>query len=173
MENKYKNSDFQYKIDNINQQIDFLFKGIKSKINGISDITQKDKFIKDLIEDINNCLDTNNIIKNNNKINYNNLINIEDDLNNNDNNNENEDLEQNEEIIENELLSSYDSANLNDSNPTKIFHKKRGKKYLLNSNNPKIDTNNIYNKNHIFNNAILNRHHPYYLKLSEFLQFNN
>ena len=62
LDKKYKNNDFKYKIENINQQIDFLFKGIKSKINEIDDTSQKDKLIKDMIQDINNCLDSKNDI---------------------------------------------------------------------------------------------------------------
>ena len=177
MENKYKNSDFQYKIDNINQQIDFLFNGIKSKINGINDLNQKEELIKDFIKDINNCLESNNNINNNN-YKYN-LINIEDNIKINNNfNKEKEDMDtdENNEISENELLSSYNSANLSIQNPTKIYYKKMGKKNFKNrfiSEDGKENENEFNNEKISVNNINLNSHHHHYLKLSECFQFNN
>ena len=161
LENKYKNNDFKYKIENINQQIDFLFKGIKSKIKGINDINQKDELIKDMIKDINNCLESNN----NNKYIYNNLINIDDNLNEKENN-------ENSEISDNELLSSYNSLNLKEQNPIKIYYKKRGKKQIKNRFNSEMNKENINKKKFSLNNANLNNHQRHYLKLSECLQFN-
>ena len=179
MENKYKNNDFKYKIENINQQIEFLFKGIKSKINGINDINQKDEFIRDMIQDINNCLESNNNLNNNfySPQYNNNLLNIKCNTNiknDNYNNNENEDEESSEK--ENELLSSYNSASLNDQNQVNIYYKKKRSNHIINKFKSEFgneNRNKIKEKKSSFNNDNLNNHHRHYLKLSECLQFNN
>ena len=178
LENKYKNNDFKYKIENINKQIDFLFKGIKSKINGISDTNQKDEFIKDMIQDINNCLESNDNLNNfYSPQNNNNLLNIIDNndiKNDNYNNNGNEDDEISEK--ENELLSSYNSASLDNQNQVNIYYKKKNCKNVKNKLKTDFDNENRHkikeNKNN-FNNNNFSNHHRHYLKLSECLQFNN
>jgi hypothetical protein len=179
MENKYKNNDFKYKIENINQQIEFLFKGIKSKINGISDINQKDEFIRDMIQDINNCLESNNNININiHSFSNNKLLNIEDDVNIKSDYidmNAYEKDDENEESSENELLSSYNSASLNNQKPT-IYFKKKGKKQIksnFQSEFEKDNTNKINNTKFKVNNDNSNNQHRHYLKLSECLQLNN
>ena len=182
MENKYKNNDFKYKIENINQQIEFLFKGIKSKINGISDINQKDEFIRDMIQDINNCLESNNNMNNNfysPKYN-NNLLNIDDNINiKNDNYNNNENYEDEDDETsekENELLSSYNSASLNDQNQVNIYYKKKRSNHIINKFKSEFgneNRNKIKTKKNSFIIDNLNNHHRHYLKLSECLQFNN
>ena len=179
MENKYKNNDFKYKIENINQQIEFLFKGIKSKINGISNINQKDEFIRDMIQDINNCLESNNNMNNNfySPQYNNNLLNIDDNINiknDNYNNNENEDDDSSEK--ENELLSSYNSASLNDQNQVNIYYKKKRSNHIINKFKSEFgneNRNKIKEKKNSFIIDNFNNHHRHYLKLSECLQFNN
>ena len=178
MENKYKNNDFKYKIENINQQIEFLFKGIKSKINGISDINQKDEFIRDMIQDIDNCLESNNNINNNiDSFSNNKLLNIEDDINIKSDYidmNDHEKNDENEESSENELLSSYNSDSSNNQKPPIYF--KKGKKHIksnFQSEFEKDNTNKINNKKFKVNNDNSNNQNRHYLKLSECLQLNN
>ena len=178
LDNKCKNNDFKYKIENINQQIDFLFKGIKSKIKEINDKNQKDKLIKDMIQDINNCLESKNNYNNTNTFNKNNFINIIDDMNikrDFEDENYNDENNEDEEISENELLSSYNSASLNEQNPVKIYHKKKGNKSMKYNFNHEFGKENTSKKNNNkFNdiNANLKRHH-HYLKLSECFQLND
>ena len=187
LENKYKNNDFKYKIDNINQQIDFLFKGIKTKINeinDINDINQKDEFIKDMIQDINNCLESNNTMNinsnyNSHTYNKNSLINIADNTNIKNHYSDikdNEDIYEDEEISENEFLSSYSSESLNNQNPSKIYHKKRDKKHIKNNFVSEFEKGNNYNiNNNKYNvsNAFSDSQNRHYLKLSECFQLNN
>ena len=83
LENTYNNIDMKYKIEKINQQIEYLFKGIKTKIKNINDINIKNNFINEMIQDIDKCLDnsemggTNLSLKykdnSNNNLNLNNL----------------------------------------------------------------------------------------------------
>ena len=172
LENKYNNNNFKYKIENINQQIDFLFQGIKSKLKEINDPNQKDLLIQDMIQDINNSLESNNNFNNNNfnksHIIYNNLINIDD------NNIKNE-----EENEDNDMLSSYNSLNLENQVPVNIYYKKIGKKIIKNKfdsdkglNNNKNQRRNVINVNNV-NKETLDKYNQHYLKLSECFQFNN
>ena len=153
LKNEYNNNDFKYKIENINQQIDFLFQGIKSKIKGINDPNQKDELIQEMIQDINNCLESNNIY-NKSHIIYNNMKN-------------------DEENSDNELLSSYNSINLENQVPLNIYYKKIGKKIIKNRFSSEIGKEDIKNKRHNLNNETLNKYNQHYLKLSECFQFNN
>ena len=178
LDNKCKNNDFKYKIENINQQIDFLFKGIKSKIKEINDKNQKDKLIKDMIQDINNCLESKNNYNNTNTYNKNNFINIIDDMNikrDFEDENYNDENNEDEEISENELLSSYNSASLNEQNPVKIYHKKKGNKNMKYNFNHEFGKENTSKKNNNkFNDIIANlKRHHHYLKLSECFQLND
>ena len=182
LENKYKNNDYKYKIENITQQIDFLFKGIKTKINEINDVNQKDEFIKEIIKDINDCLDSNNNININYNIhtfNHKNLLNIDDlNINNDYNHITDDENEEKEDISDNELLSSYNSNNLNNKNLTKAYHKKRGNTDINIRLLSDIEKENIYknmNKKYKSNNSNMKKlhHHRHYLKLSECFQFNN
>ena len=158
-----KDDDFKCKIENINQEIDSLFQGIKTKIKGINDPNQKDLLIQDMIQDINNCLESNNNNNNNNNnfnkshIIYNNLINIKNE----------------EESEDNEMLSSYNSLNLESQVPVNIYYKKIGKKIIKNRFNSDMGLNNIKNKRHNVNNETLDKYNQHYLKLSECFQFNN
>ena len=171
LENKYNNNNFKYKIENINQQIDFLFQGIKSKLKEINDPNQKDLLIQDMIQDINNSLESNNNFNNNNfnksHIIYNNLINIDD------NNIKNE-----EENEENDMLSSYNSLNIENQVPVNIYYKKIGKKIIKNKFdsdkglNNKNQRHNVINVNNV-NKETLDKYNQHYLKLSECFQFNN
>ena len=172
LENKYNNNNFKYKIENINQQIDFLFQGIKSKLKEINDPNQKDLLIQDMIQDINNSLESNNYFNNNNNFNkshiiYNNLINIDD------NNIKNE-----EENEDNDMLSSYNSLNLENQVPINIYYKKIGKKIIKNKFdsdkglNNKNQRHNVINVNNV-NKETLDKYNQHYLKLSECFQFNN
>ena len=171
LENKYNNNNFKYKIENINQQIDFLFQGIKSKLKEINDPNQKDLLIQDMIQDINNSLESNNNFNNNNfnksHILYNNLINIDD------NNIKNE-----EENEDNDMLSSYNSLNLENQVPVNIYYKKIGKKIIKNKFdsdkglNNKNQRHNVINVNNV-NKETLDKYNQHYLKLSECFQFNN
>ena len=171
LENKYNNNNFKYKIENINQQIDFLFQGIKSKLKEINDPNQKDLLIQDMIQDINNSLESNNKFNNNNfnksHILYNNLINIDD------NNIKNE-----EENEDNDMLSSYNSLNLENQVPINIYYKKIGKKIIKNKFdsdkglNNKNQRHNVINVNNV-NKETLDKYNQHYLKLSECFQFNN
>ena len=171
LENKYNNNNFKYKIENINQQIDFLFQGIKSKLKEINDPNQKDLLIQDMIQDINNSLESNNNFNNNNfnksHIIYNNLINIDD------NNIKNE-----EENEDNDMLSSYNSLNLGNQVPVNIYYKKIGKKIIKNKFdsdkglNNKNQRHNVINVNNV-NKETLDKYNQHYLKLSECFQFNN
>ena len=171
LENKYNNNNFKYKIENINQQIDFLFQGIKSKLKEINDPNQKDLLIQDMIQDINNSLESNNNFNNNNfnksHIIYNNLINIDD------NNIKNE-----EENEDNDMLSSYNSLNLENQVPINIYYKKIGKKIIKNKFdsdkglNNKNQRHNVINVNNV-NKETLDKYNQHYLKLSECFQFNN
>ena len=172
LENKYNNNNFKYKIENINQQIDFLFQGIKSKLKEINDPNQKDLLIQDMIQDINNSLESNNYFNNNNNFNkshiiYNNLINIDD------NNIKNE-----EENEDNDMLSSYNSLNLENQVPVNIYYKKIGKKIIKNKFdsdkglNNKNQRHNVINVNNV-NKETLDKYNQHYLKLSECFQFNN
>ena len=171
LENKYNNNNFKYKIENINQQIDFLFQGIKSKLKEINDPNQKDLLIQDMIQDINNSLESNNNFNNNNfnksHIIYNNLINIDD------NNIKNE-----EENEDNDMLSSYNSLNLENHVPVNIYYKKIGKKIIKNKFdsdkglNNKNQRHNVINVNNV-NKETLDKYNQHYLKLSECFQFNN
>ena len=171
LENKYNNNNFKYKIENINQQIDFLFQGIKSKLKEINDPNQKDLLIQDMIQDINNSLESNNNFNNNNfnksHIIYNNLINIDD------NNIKNE-----EENEDNDMLSSYNSLNLENQVPVNIYYKKIGKKIIKNKFdsdkglNNKNQRYNVINVNNV-NKETLDKYNQHYLKLSECFQFNN
>ena len=171
LENKYNNNNFKYKIENINQQIDFLFQGIKSKLKEINDPNQKDLLIQDMIQDINNSLESNNNFNNNNfnksHIIYNNLINIDD------NNIKNE-----EENEDNDMLSSYNSLNLENQVPFNIYYKKIGKKIIKNKFdsdkglNNKNQRYNVINVNNV-NKETLDKYNQHYLKLSECFQFNN
>ena len=171
LENKYNNNNFKYKIENINQQIDFLFQGIKSKLKEINDPNQKDLLIQDMIQDINNSLESNNNFNNNNfnksHIIYNNLINIDD------NNIKNE-----EENEDNDMLSSYNSLNIENQVPVNIYYKKIGKKIIKNKFdsdkglNNKNQRHNIINVNNV-NKETLDKYNQHYLKLSECFQFNN
>ena len=173
LENKYNNNNFKYKIENINQQIDFLFQGIKSKLKEINDPNQKDLLIQDMIQDINNSLESNNYFNNNNNnfnkshIIYNNLINIDD------NNIKNE-----EENEDNDMLSSYNSLNLENQVPVNIYYKKIGKKIIKNKFdsdkglNNKNQRHNVINVNNV-NKETLDKYNQHYLKLSECFQFNN
>ena len=171
LENKYNNNNFKYKIENINQQIDFLFQGIKSKLKEINDPNQKDLLIQDMIQDINNSLESNNNFNNNNfnksHIIYNNLINIDD------NNIKNE-----EENEDNDMLSSYNSLNLENQVPVNIYYKKIGKKIIKNKFdsdkglNNKNQRHNVINVNNV-NKETLDKYNQHYLKLSECFQFNN
>ena len=171
LENKYNNNNFKYKIENINQQIDFLFQGIKSKLKEINDPNQKDLLIQDMIQDINNSLESNNNFNNNNfnksHILYNNLINIDD------NNIKNE-----EENEDNDMLSSYNSLNLENQVPINIYYKKIGKKIIKNKFdsdkglNNKNQRHNVINVNNV-NKETLDKYNQHYLKLSECFQFNN
>ena len=172
LENKYNNNNFKYKIENINQQIDFLFQGIKSKLKEINDPNQKDLLIQDMIQDINNSLESNNYFNNNNNFNkshiiYNNLINIDD------NNIKNE-----EENEDNDMLSSYNSLNIENQVPVNIYYKKIGKKIIKNKFdsdkglNNKNQRHNVINVNNV-NKETLDKYNQHYLKLSECFQFNN
>ena len=171
LENKYNNNNFKYKIENINQQIDFLFQGIKSKLKEINDPNQKDLLIQDMIQDINNSLESNNNFNNNNfnksHIIYNNLINIDD------NNIKNE-----EENEDNDMLSSYNSLNIENQVPVNIYYKKIGKKIIKNKFdsdkglNNKNQRHNVINVNNV-NKETLDKYNQHYLKLSECFQFNN
>ena len=171
LENKYNNNNFKYKIENINQQIDFLFQGIKSKLKEINDPNQKDLLIQDMIQDINNSLESNNNFNNNNfnksHILYNNLINIDD------NNIKNE-----EENEDNDMLSSYNSLNLENQVPINIYYKKIGKKIIKDKFdsdkglNNKNQRHNVINVNNV-NKETLDKYNQHYLKLSECFQFNN
>ena len=171
LENKYNNNNFKYKIENINQQIDFLFQGIKSKLKEINDPNQKDLLIQDMIQDINNSLESNNNFNKNNfnksHITYNNLINIDD------NNIKNE-----EENEDNDMLSSYNSLNLENHVPVNIYYKKIGKKIIKNKFdsdkglNNKNQRHNVINVNNV-NKETLDKYNQHYLKLSECFQFNN
>ena len=182
LENKFKNYDFSYKIENINKQIDFLFKGIKTKIHEINDKEEKDKLINDMIEDINNCLEPNNNINIHNKYNSNNLLNFNSipNIKKNINYIKYEDAKklEDDEISENELLSSYNSLNIfNNANKENIYHKKSAKKDSKKLNF-RLETDDIpeqkfNNEHHSFINSSNNNHHPHYLKLSDFFQFNN
>ena len=166
LENKYNNNNFKYKIENINQQIDFLFQGIKSKLKEINDPNQKDLLIQDMIQDINNSLESNNNF-NKSHIIYNNLINIDD------NNIKNE-----EENEDNDMLSSYNSLNLENQVPVNIYYKKIGKKIIKNKFdsdkglNNKNQRHNVINVNNA-NKETLDKYNQHYLKLSECFQFNN
>ena len=166
LENKYNNNNFKYKIENINQQIDFLFQGIKSKLKEINDPNQKDLLIQDMIQDINNSLESNNNF-NKSHIIYNNLINIDD------NNIKNE-----EENEDNDMLSSYNSLNLENQVPVNIYYKKIGKKIIKNKFdsdkglNNKNQRHNVINVNNV-NKETLDKYNQHYLKLSECFQFNN
>ena len=165
LENKYNNNNFKYKIENINQQIDFLFQGIRSKIKEINNPKQKDELIQDMIQDINHCLESNN--NNNFNINkshiiYNNLINI-------DNNNINNE----EQNSDNDMLSSYNSLNLENQVPINIYFKKIGKKIVKNRFNSDMGLDSFKNKRHNVNNETLDKYNQHYLKLSECFQFNN
>ena len=166
LENKYNNNNFKYKIENINQQIDFLFQGIKSKLKEINDPNQKDLLIQDMIQDINNSLESNNNF-NKSHIIYNNLINIDD------NNIKNE-----EENEDNDMLSSYNSLNLENQVPINIYYKKIGKKIIKNKFdsdkglNNKNQRHNVINVNNV-NKETLDKYNQHYLKLSECFQFNN
>ena len=166
LENKYNNNNFKYKIENINQQIDFLFQGIKSKLKEINDPNQKDLLIQDMIQDINNSLESNNNF-NKSHIIYNNLINIDD------NNIKNE-----EENEDNDMLSSYNSLNLENQVPVNIYYKKIGKKIIKNKFdsdkglNNKNQRHNVINVNNV-NKETLDKYNQQYLKLSECFQFNN
>ena len=177
LENTNKNNDFKYKIENINQQIDFLFNGIKAKINDINDIKQKDEIIKDMLENINNCLESNINMDNYNSHNYNHnkLLNIVDNFNIKSDYNKNYEDEEKEEISENELLSSYNSTNLNNEN-LKVYHKIIGKKQINDNFNSGIKNEHAYKKDNNekkYNNQNLKQHrHHHYLKLSECFQFN-
>ena len=182
LENKYKNNDYKYQIEKITQQIDFLFKGIKTKINEINDVNQKDEFIKEIIKDINDCLDSNNNININYNIhtfNHKNLLNIDDlNINNDYNHITDDENEEKEDISDNELLSSYNSNNLNNKNLTKVYHKKRGNTDINIRLLSDIEKENIYknmNKKYKSNNSNMKKrhHHRHYLKLSECFQFNN
>ena len=176
LENTNKNNDFKYKIENINQQIEFLFNGIKTKINEIKDVKKKDEIIKDMLENINICLESNiNMDINYNSHSYNHYkkINVIDNFN--DNNKEIED-EEIEENSENELLSSYNSANLNNENLLKRYHKKIGKKQKYDNFISGIKNDPIYKndkKNNYINPNLKNYRHHHYLKLSECFQLNN
>ena len=131
LENKYNNDNLKNKIENINQHIEFLFKGIKSKIKNINNNNDKNNFINELIQDINKCLEkdgninynNNNDYNNNNNNDYNNKIDINDnysysysnnnieineELNNIINGNNNNEEDEHEEITD-EFLSSYNS----------------------------------------------------------------
>ena len=166
LENKYNNNNFKYKIENINQQIDFLFQGIKSKLKEINDPNQKDLLIQDMIQDINNSLESNNNF-NKSHIIYNNLINIDD------NNIKNE-----EENEDNDMLSSYNSLNLENQVPVNIYYKKIGKKIIKDKFdsdkglNNKNQRHNVINVNNV-NKETLDKYNQHYLKLSECFQFNN
>ena len=166
LENKYNNNNFKYKIENINQQIDFLFQGIKSKLKEINDPNQKDLLIQDMIQDINNSLESNNNF-NKSHIIYNNLINIDD------NNIKNE-----EENEDNDMLSSYNSLNLGNQVPVNIYYKKIGKKIIKDKFdsdkglNNKNQRHNVINVNNV-NKETLDKYNQHYLKLSECFQFNN
>ena len=171
LENKYNNNNFKYKIENINQQIDFLFQGIKSKLKEINDPNQKDLLIQDMIQDINNSLESNNNFNNNNfnksHIIYNNLINIDD------NNIKNE-----EENEDNDMLSSYNSLNLGNQVPVNIYYKKIGKKIIKNKFDSDKGLNNINQRHNVINvnnvnKETLDKYNQHYLKLSECFQFNN
>ena len=171
LENKYNNNNFKYKIENINQQIDFLFQGIKSKLKEINDPNQKDLLIQDMIQDINNSLESNNNFNNNNfnksHIIYNNLINIDD------NNIKNE-----EENEDNDMLSSYNSLNLGNQVPVNIYYKKIGKKIIKNKFDSDKGLNNINQRHNVINvnnvnKVTLDKYNQHYLKLSECFQFNN
>ena len=170
LENKYNNNNFKYKIENINQQIDFLFQGIKSKLKEINDPNQKDLLIQDMIQDINNSLESNNYFNNNNNFNkshiiYNNLINIDD------NNIKNE-----EENEDNDMLSSYNSLNIENQVPVNIYYKKIGKKIIKNKFDSDKGLNNNKNQRRNVNNVnkeTLDKYNQHYLKLSECFQFNN
>ena len=169
LENKYNNNNFKYKIENINQQIDFLFQGIKSKLKEINDPNQKDLLIQDMIQDINNSLESNNNFNNNNfnksHIIYNNLINIDD------NNIKNE-----EENEDNDMLSSYNSLNIENQVPVNIYYKKIGKKIIKNKFDSDKELNNNKNRRRNVNNVnkeTLDKYNQHYLKLSECFQFNN
>ena len=169
LENKYNNNNFKYKIENINQQIDFLFQGIKSKLKEINDPNQKDLLIQDMIQDINNSLESNNNFNNNNfnksHIIYNNLINIDD------NNIKNE-----EENEDNDMLSSYNSLNLENQVPINIYYKKIGKKIIKNKFDSDKELNHNKNRRRNVNNVnkeTLDKYNQHYLKLSECFQFNN
>ena len=125
LENKYNNDNLKNKIQNINQHIEFLFKGIKSKIKNINNNNDKNNFINELIQDINKCLENDGNINYNNNNDYNNKIDINDnysysysysnnnieineELNNIINGNNNNEEDENEEITD-EFLSSYNS----------------------------------------------------------------
>ena len=123
LENKYNNDNLKNKIENINQHIEFLFKGIKSKIKNINNNNDKNNFINELIQDINKCLENDGNINYNNNNDYNNKIDINDnysysysnnnieineELNNIINGNNNNEEDENEEITD-EFLSSYNS----------------------------------------------------------------
>ena len=138
LENEYNNDDLKNKIEDINKQIDLLFKGIKIKIKTINDNNKKNNLIDEMIQDINKCLEYDGNINYNNNLNINindhysnssrvptnNNVEINDELNkiiNGNIKNNNED-EENEEISDDELLSSYnslDEINLEDKKTNK------------------------------------------------------
>ena len=201
LENKVNNIDTKYKIENINQQIELLFKGIKTKIQNINDMEQKNSLINEMIQDINKCLENDGNINNNNT--FNNLINdynsIHIKTNNNNNTeineelnkilNENKNNNNEDEEISDELLSSYNSndevdnnennnyKNINDDVTGKENFKTEGriknpKKLSLETGKNLIFEPKNQNKKYSLSNKNLNLNHTNYLKLSECFKFN-
>ena len=70
LENRYNNINSKYKIENINQQIDFLFKDIKKRIKNVEE-NEKNNLIKEMIHDIDKCLENDSNLTYNKNINYN------------------------------------------------------------------------------------------------------
>ena len=202
LENKVNNNDFKYQIENINQQINYLFTGIKNKIKNINDIDQKNQLINEMIQDINKCLE------NDGNINYNTTLNnnikdytsIHIKTNNNNNTEINEELNKilnenkannnEEEEISDELLSSYNSTDDIKNNENNNYQNIRNNiidnkinKTEVRIKNPKnlslqTGKNLIFepNKNRKFSqsNKSLNlKNHKNYLKLSECFKLNN
>ena len=167
LEKEYNNEDLKHKKEKINQQIEFLFKGIKDKIKNINDNEQKNNFINELIQDIDKCLENDGNLRNNNnsyktyniKINdhfsnssriQNNNVEINEELNkiiNENINNSNDNDEENEEIsISDDFLSSYNSFDdINQEPKTNKLNKNMNYQNIIKSKKNKVTEKKLKN----------------------------
>ena len=167
LEKEYNNEDLKHKKKKINQQIEFLFKGIKDKIKNINDNEQKNNFINELIQDIDKCLENDGNLRNNNnsyktyniKINdhfsnssrnQNNNVEINEELNkiiNENINNSNDNDEENEEIsISDDFLSSYNSFDdINQEPKTNKLNKNMNYQNIIKSKKNKVTEKKLKN----------------------------